>query len=118
MGGLMTEKEVNVDELVNELWDTVKALFLSLIIFIPNVLFYSLITVFAYDSWIYPLTSYSLGYSDMCGIFMFLAIIQTVFGKPADKNRLSKDIWQIFVGKILALLAIFGLCNLAWMFVG
>jgi len=113
----MQEKEVNVDELVNELWDTVKGLFLLLLLFIPNVLFYSLITVFAYDSWIYPLTMYSLGFSDMCGIFMFLMIIQGIFGKPSDTMKPAKDIWQTFVGKILALLAIFGLCSLTWSFI-
>jgi len=112
------EKEVDVDALVNELWDTVKALFLGLLIFIPNVLFYSMITVFSYAMWIYPLTAYSLGYRDMCGIFMFIAIIQTIFNKPSDKNRLSKDIWQIFTGRIFALLAVFGLCNLAWVLIG
>ena len=114
----MTEKELNVDELVNELWDTLKALFLSLILFLPHILFYSLITVFAYDSWIYPLTAYSLGFGDVCGIFMFLSILMTIFGKPAAKTKSVKDIWQTFTGRILAVLAIYGLCNLAWMFVG
>jgi len=113
----MNEKELNVDELVDKLWDTLKALFLLLAVFIPDVLFFSLITCFAYESWIYPLTAYSLCFADMCGIFMFLAIIKVIFGKVSDKDRSAKDIWQLFIGKILALLVTYGLCSLTWSFI-
>jgi len=93
-----------------------KIIGLGLLLLIPNVLFYGFVSLMAYDLWVLPLTGFSVSLSEICGLIMFFVVVNMLFGfKKAIPDNTASQIWQKFVGKILATGVVYGICYLFWM---
>jgi len=108
---------MELDNQINNLKKTYKAVVASFFLMIPLIFFDAWILQIVWNKWLWGLTGVYLTYIGYVGVMMFAKVICSIF-KTANNNSealRTKDVIIESIGKRLAILIMLGLFSLIWM---